>query len=128
MKKKFIDMFFYLSIDDHSNFIQFHYRLIVHQFFLIHPFKFSINPKWHVGCGVVLFMVGIYTINVRMGTIINGVFLVWSWPCLVQRLAREEKSRSSVTFFFWIVYHFEENYNMHPWIFRSDSSIILYWN
>jgi hypothetical protein len=30
-KKKFIDLFFYLSIDDHSNFIQFHYHLIVHQ-------------------------------------------------------------------------------------------------
>jgi hypothetical protein len=30
-KKKFIDMFFYLWIDCHSNFMQFHYRLIVHQ-------------------------------------------------------------------------------------------------
>jgi hypothetical protein len=27
----FIDVFFYLWIDDYSNFIQFHYRLIVHQ-------------------------------------------------------------------------------------------------
>jgi DAD family len=30
-KKKFIDVFFYLYIIGHSNFIQFHYRLIVHQ-------------------------------------------------------------------------------------------------
>jgi hypothetical protein len=29
--KKFIDVFFYLWIDGHSNFMQFHYRLIVHQ-------------------------------------------------------------------------------------------------
>jgi hypothetical protein len=31
MEKKFIDVLFYLWIDGHSNFIQFHYRLIVHQ-------------------------------------------------------------------------------------------------
>jgi hypothetical protein len=30
-EKKFIDVFFYLWIESHSNFIQFHYRLIVHQ-------------------------------------------------------------------------------------------------
>jgi hypothetical protein len=30
-RKKFIDMFFYLWIDGISNFMQFHYRLIVHQ-------------------------------------------------------------------------------------------------
>jgi hypothetical protein len=30
-KKTFIDVFFYLWIDSYSNFIQFHYRLIVHQ-------------------------------------------------------------------------------------------------
>jgi hypothetical protein len=30
-RKKFIDMFFYLWIDGNSNFMQFHYRLIVHQ-------------------------------------------------------------------------------------------------
>jgi DAD family len=30
-RKKFIDVFFYLWIDVHSNFMQFHYRLIVHQ-------------------------------------------------------------------------------------------------
>jgi hypothetical protein len=29
--KKFIDVFFYLWIDVHSNFSQFHYRLIVHK-------------------------------------------------------------------------------------------------
>jgi hypothetical protein len=27
----FIDVFFYFQIDDHLNFIQFHYHLIVHQ-------------------------------------------------------------------------------------------------
>jgi hypothetical protein len=31
IEKKFIYMSFYLWIDDHSNFIQFHYHLIVHQ-------------------------------------------------------------------------------------------------
>jgi hypothetical protein len=30
-RKKFIDVFLYLWIDGYSNFIQFHYRLIVHQ-------------------------------------------------------------------------------------------------
>jgi hypothetical protein len=30
-ENKFIDVFFYFKIDGHSNFIQFHYRLIVHQ-------------------------------------------------------------------------------------------------
>jgi hypothetical protein len=30
-KKKFINVFFYFYIDGHSNFMQFHYRLIVHQ-------------------------------------------------------------------------------------------------
>jgi hypothetical protein len=30
-KKKIIDVFFYLQIDDHLNFIQFHYHFIVHQ-------------------------------------------------------------------------------------------------
>jgi hypothetical protein len=30
-EKKFKDVFFYFEIDDHSNFIKFHYRLIVHQ-------------------------------------------------------------------------------------------------
>jgi hypothetical protein len=34
-EKKFIDVFFYLQIDDHSNFMQFHYHLIVHQGLLI---------------------------------------------------------------------------------------------
>jgi hypothetical protein len=29
--KTFIDVFFYFLIDGHSNFMQFHYRLIVHQ-------------------------------------------------------------------------------------------------
>jgi hypothetical protein len=29
--KKFRNEFFYLWIDSHSNFMQFHYRLIVHQ-------------------------------------------------------------------------------------------------
>jgi hypothetical protein len=31
IRKKFIDVFFYLWIDGRSNFMQFHYRLIVHQ-------------------------------------------------------------------------------------------------
>jgi hypothetical protein len=31
LKKKFINMFFYLWIDINSNFIEFYYRLIVHQ-------------------------------------------------------------------------------------------------
>jgi hypothetical protein len=31
MKKKIIDVLFYLQIDNVSNFIQFHYRLIVHR-------------------------------------------------------------------------------------------------
>jgi hypothetical protein len=30
----FIDVFFFLSIDGNSNFMQFHYRLIVHQILL----------------------------------------------------------------------------------------------
>jgi hypothetical protein len=30
-RNKFIDVFFNLYIDGYSNFIQFHYRLIVHQ-------------------------------------------------------------------------------------------------
>jgi hypothetical protein len=30
-KKKLIDVSFYLYIDGHSNFMEFHYRLIVHQ-------------------------------------------------------------------------------------------------
>jgi Zn/Cd-binding protein ZinT len=31
MKKKIIDVLFYLEIDCHSNFIQFHYHLIIQQ-------------------------------------------------------------------------------------------------
>jgi hypothetical protein len=30
-KKKLVDVFFYFKIDGHSNFMQFHYRLMVHQ-------------------------------------------------------------------------------------------------
>jgi hypothetical protein len=31
IEKKLIDVFFYFYIDDHSNFMQFHYHLLVHQ-------------------------------------------------------------------------------------------------